>query len=90
MKFVSFANDREISELQEAIPNMPSATGVGRSPTMAPQAGQAAISVDPQAAQKAQALAIKQTMDRKKDIQDQIKAKEKEIIDLRKELASIQ
>lgn len=44
---------------------------------------------DPQAAAKAAAAAMKQMADKKKELQDQIKSKEQELIDLRKELASL-
>ena len=87
MKFSEFYNDKELTD---AIPTpMPSAVGVGTSPTMAPGAGQAKIGVDPQAAAKAQAMAVKQMQDRKKQIQDTIKQKQQEIVNLQKELSQL-
>ena len=77
--------------LQEAIP--PVAPGIaapvapGVNPAAAPQPGQQAPGqqVNPQVA----ALAMKQTQEKKKQIQDQIAATEKQLQDLRKQLAQI-
>ena len=90
MKLTQIFSESELLRIRElAPPAEPSVTGVGQQPTMAPQPGQAAVSVDPAAAQKAQQMAVKQMQDRKKQIQDQIKAKEQELIDLRKQLADL-
>jgi hypothetical protein len=93
MKLEQFFSEDELLRLKELVPTpapaTPSVVGVGKAPTMAPQPGQAAVSVDPMAAQKAQAMAAKQIMDQKKQLQDQIKAKEKELMDLRKQLAGL-
>jgi hypothetical protein len=87
MKFGEFYTDRELAD---AMPTpMPSAVGMGTSPTLAPQPGAAKIGVDPQAAAKAQAMAVKQMQDRKKQIQDTIKQKQQEIVDLQKELSTL-
>lgn len=90
MRFDQVFSEEELYKIRELAPApMPSAVGVGTSPTLAPQPGQATIGVDPQAAQKAQAMAVKQMQDQKKALQDQIKAKEQELMDLRKKLAEL-
>jgi hypothetical protein len=89
MKLGEFYLDRELADAMPMPTTAPSAVGVGVSPTMAPAAGQAKIGVDPQAAAKAQAMAVKQMQDRKKQIQDTIKQKQQEIVDLQKELSTL-
>jgi len=86
MKLSEFYLDRELTD---AMPLTPSAVGTGTSPTLAPQPGAATIGVDPQAAAKAQAMAVKQMQDRKKQIQDTIKQKQQEIVGLQKELSTL-
>lgn len=93
MKLEQFFSEDEILRIRELAPTpatlAPSAVGVGKAPTLAPQPGQATIGVDPMAAQKAQAMAVKQMQDQKKQLQDQIKSKERELMDLRKQLAAL-
>lgn len=90
MKLSQIFSEAELLRIRELGPAPEtSITGIGQQPTMAPQPGQAAVSVDPAAAQKAQQMAVKQMQDRKKQIQDQIKSKEQELIDLRKQLAEL-
>jgi hypothetical protein len=83
MKLNEFSLDKALAELggdgAMALPTAP----LGQQP------GQAAVGVDPMAAKKAQAMAVKQMQDKRKEIQDAIKTKQAEIQDLQKQLASL-
>jgi hypothetical protein len=81
MKLRDIAHEDKFVDISEIgdMPMMP-ATGA----TLAPGG-----TTDPQAAAKAQAMAVKQMQDRKQDIQDAIKAKQAEIVDLQRELAEL-
>jgi hypothetical protein len=90
MKFDQLFSEDEFLRIRELAPTMaPAPAGAAMTPGMAPAPGQAAVGVDPQAAAKAQAMAVKQMQDQKKAIQDQIKSKEMELQDLRKKLAEL-
>lgn len=82
MKLRDIAHEDKFVDISEigAMPTMAATTA----PTLAP--GGVA---DPQAAAKAQAMAVKQMQDRKKEIQDAIKQKQAELVDLQRELAEI-
>jgi hypothetical protein len=90
MKFDQLFSEDEFLRIRELAPAMaPAPAGAAITPGMAPAPGQAAVGVDPQAAAKAQAMAVKQMQDQKKALQDQIKSKEMELQDLRKKLAEL-
>ena len=80
MKLRDIAHEDRFVDISE-IGDMPMMPGL---PTLAPGG-----TADPQAAAKAQAMAVKQMQDRKKDIQDAIKQKQAEIVDLQRELAEL-
>ena len=79
MKLRDIAHEDKFVDISE-IGDMPTMTA----PTLAPGG-----TADPQAAAKAQAMAVKQMQDRKKQVQDAIKQKQAEIVDLQRELAEL-
>ena len=83
MKLSEFYLDKELTD---ALPP----AGMGAAPTPAPPAvpGQAPTT-DPQAQAKMMAQQALDMQNRKKELQDTIKAKQQEIMDLQKQLASI-
>jgi len=91
MKITEFTRDRQVIEL-----GAPGAVA-GAAPTAAPTVpggapaapGAAAPSQDPQQLQKMAAANALQMAERKKQIQDDIKAKQQEIQNLQKELATL-
>lgn len=74
--------------ISELTPQMGTTVGAPATPVAAPQPASGPAPTNPDAA-KAQAMAVKQIQDQKKQLQDQIKAKELELSDLRKKLAEI-
>jgi hypothetical protein len=89
MKFDQLFSEEEFFKIRELAPMAPAPVGAAMAPGTPPAPGQAAVGVDPQAAAKAQAMAVKQMQDQKKALQDQIKSKEMELQDLRKKLAEL-
>lgn len=89
MKFDQLFSEQEFLKIRELAPMGAAPTGAAMAPGMSPAPGQAAVGVDPQAAQKAQAMAVKQMQDQKKQVQDQIKQTEQQLMDLRKKLAEL-
>jgi hypothetical protein len=97
MKITEFTRDRQVIELgepgavagamagatQAATGGAPAAPGAAPAPTMGGGAQ------DPQQLQKMAAASAVQMAERKKQIQDDIKAKQQEIQDLQKELATL-
>jgi hypothetical protein len=97
MKITEFTRDRQVIELGEpgavagamssavqgATGGAPAAPGAAPAPTMGGGAQ------DPQQLQKMAAASAVQMAERKKQIQDDIKAKQQEIQDLQKELATL-
>jgi hypothetical protein len=97
MKITEFTRDRQVIELgepgavagamagatQAATGGAPAAPGAAPAPTMGGGAQ------DPQQLQKMAAASAMQMAERKKQIQDDIKAKQQEIQDLQKELATL-
>jgi hypothetical protein len=97
MKITEFTRDRQVIELGEpgavagamssavqgAAGGAPAAPGAAPAPTMGGGAQ------DPQQLQKMAAASAVQMAERKKQIQDDIKAKQQEIQDLQKELATL-
>jgi len=81
MKLRDIAHEDKFVDISE-IGAMPTMTATA--PTLAPGG-----TADPQAAAKAQAMAVKQMQDRKKQVQDAIKQKQAEIVDLQRELAEL-
>ena len=89
MKFDQLFSEEEFLKIRELAPMAAAPVGAAMTPGMQPAPGQAAVGVDPQAAAKAQAMAVKQMQDQKKAIQDQIKQTEQQLQDLRKKLAEL-
>lgn len=87
MKFDQLFSEEEFLKIRELAPIAP--VGAAMTPGIPPLSGQSAAGVDPQAAAKAQAMAVKQMQDQKKQIQDQIKQTEQQLQDLRKKLAEL-
>ena len=83
MKLSEFYLDRELTD---ALP--PPGAGAATPPPTVPGQTQN-VATDPQAQAKMMAQQAVDKQNRKKELQDTIKAKQKEIMDLQKELASI-
>ena len=94
MKITEFTRDRQVIELGAVAGAMASAVkgaaGSGAAPgAPAPAPTMGGGAQDPQQLQKMAAASAMQMAERKKQIQDDIKAKQQEIQDLQKELATI-
>jgi hypothetical protein len=97
MKITEFTRDRQVIELGavgavagavgKAVSGAPGAPAAPGTPAPAPTMGGGAQ--DPQQLQKMAAASAMQMAERKKQIQDDIKAKQQEIQNLQKELATI-
>jgi hypothetical protein len=96
MRFSSISNEADFSRLRELAPTMGAAPVPGAAPAAAFSApsAQAATGVaqatqDPQANAKMQAQQALDRANRKKEIQTQIAATQKQLQDLQKQLATI-
>ena len=85
MRFSSISNEADFSRLRELAPTM--APGAAPSTQAAPGVAQA--TQDPQANAKMQAQQALDRANRKKEIQTQIAATQKQLQDLQKQLAAI-
>lgn len=83
MKLSNIVSETELARLSELTPPAPGAMAATAS------GGINQATQDPAAQAKLQAQQVQQMMQRKKDIQDSIRQKQKEIQDLQKELATI-
>ena len=84
MKLSEFYLDKELTD---ALP--PPGAGVQQPPPPTVPGQTQNVATDPQAQAKMMAQQAVDLQKRKKEIQDQIKAKQQELMDLQKELASI-
>ena len=91
MKLSNIVSEMEITKLNELGAPMLGATPPAGTAPVAPVAGAQPAAPGQAAAPTPQdlALAVKQKADQRKQIQDQIRATEQQLIDLRKQLAQI-
>jgi len=87
MKLSNITTESEFARIRELAPTTLGAAPAMAAPTQTPAIG--TVAQDPQAAAKMQAQQALDRANRKKQIQDQIKQTQQQLIDLQKELAQI-